>query len=297
MKTRHILPMRLKYTEKTNVAGLNQEEIYQNLFRAWTYECTTPELQIIPNKDCFLQDVRQLGQELLQQQQKESSKLAQELLAKTIQNIQFILNDLLEMRTHKIMEAARKLQQIEDKFLFDIEINYYRSLFTAFKGYSKTRRILITSKDSENTPESIPPIQPDTLQKNPPTGVIPSEKPPEINPKPTPIPIPNSSTQEQNSSPVTLQSEKPSQSPQNIPTNPEERVKTASLRPQSPIPVRKSYSGSFFLVRIVKEIPALVGEDFEIYGPFQAEDMTYLPKKNAQILIEEEAAKFVEEIK
>jgi DNA replication factor GINS len=39
------------------------------------------------------------------------------------------------------------------------------------------------------------------------------------------------------------------------------------------------------LVRFLQAIPAIVGPDMKTYGPFQKEDVAYLPAENAQVLI------------
>ncbi|MDH5440971.1 MAG: hypothetical protein OEZ48_02290 [Candidatus Bathyarchaeota archaeon] len=48
------------------------------------------------------------------------------------------------------------------------------------------------------------------------------------------------------------------------------------------------------VVRILKEIPAIIGVDMRTYGPFRPEDVASLPVENARILIEEEAAEEIE---
>ncbi len=39
------------------------------------------------------------------------------------------------------------------------------------------------------------------------------------------------------------------------------------------------------LVRFLQAIPAIVGPDMKTYGPFQKEDVAYLPAENAEVLI------------
>ena len=65
---------------------------------------------------------------------------------------------------------------------------------------------------------------------------------------------------------------------------------STNINLRSPI-AQKVFDGKYRLIRILKLIPPLVGEDFKIYGPFKEEDLTYLPSKNAAILIEEKLAK------
>lgn len=48
------------------------------------------------------------------------------------------------------------------------------------------------------------------------------------------------------------------------------------------------------LIRFIKECPPLVGVDLKDYGPFEKEDVAYLPDKNAQILIYEKIAETID---
>jgi len=47
-------------------------------------------------------------------------------------------------------------------------------------------------------------------------------------------------------------------------------------------------------VRFLKSIPAIMGADMKSYGPFVAEDVASLPPQNAQILVKQGLAVFVE---
>jgi len=48
------------------------------------------------------------------------------------------------------------------------------------------------------------------------------------------------------------------------------------------------------LVRILQEIPAIIGADMKTYGPFKPEDVAALPPENARILIKQGAAEEIE---
>jgi DNA replication initiation complex subunit (GINS family) len=50
---------------------------------------------------------------------------------------------------------------------------------------------------------------------------------------------------------------------------------------------------SFLLIRFLRQLPAIVGSDMKIYGPFQVEDIATLPRENAKALILKKAAKLV----
>jgi DNA replication initiation complex subunit (GINS family) len=51
---------------------------------------------------------------------------------------------------------------------------------------------------------------------------------------------------------------------------------------------------NYMMVRVLKDIPALVGIDLKNYGPFLKEDLIFIPEKNAQILIIEKSAEQIE---
>jgi len=55
-------------------------------------------------------------------------------------------------------------------------------------------------------------------------------------------------------------------------------IQGASLQMTNP-------SSQNVLVRILKDIPSIVGIDMKTYGPFKNEDVTTLPKENAEALV------------
>lgn len=59
-------------------------------------------------------------------------------------------------------------------------------------------------------------------------------------------------------------------------------------------PFSEGEDGKLTLIRFIKECPPLVGVDLKDYGPFEKEDVAYLPDKNAQILIYEKIAETIE---
>ena len=48
------------------------------------------------------------------------------------------------------------------------------------------------------------------------------------------------------------------------------------------------------VVRILQEIPAIIGSDMKAYGPFKAEDIATLPPENARVLIKQGVAAEIE---
>lgn len=54
--------------------------------------------------------------------------------------------------------------------------------------------------------------------------------------------------------------------------------------------IRQSKPKGFIIVRILKEIPQIIGVDMRTYGPFKPEDIAVLPEENARLLIKQEVA-------
>jgi len=48
------------------------------------------------------------------------------------------------------------------------------------------------------------------------------------------------------------------------------------------------------VVRFLADVPALVGADMKLYGPFKSEDVASLPNENAKILIKQRLAEEIE---
>ncbi|WXG40704.1 MAG: hypothetical protein WED07_07940 [Candidatus Freyarchaeum deiterrae] len=78
-----------------------------------------------------------------------------------------------------------------------------------------------------------------------------------------------------------------------------ERLKSDSsqLFGEKPLPPEvkeiEEKNESFLLIRFLRQLPAIVGSDMKVYGPFQVEDIATLPKENAKALILKKAAKLV----
>jgi len=61
-----------------------------------------------------------------------------------------------------------------------------------------------------------------------------------------------------------------------------------------PMEKRRTKPQGFMIVRILQEIPEIIGTNMKPYGPFKPEDIATLPKENAKILIKQGAAIEVE---
>ncbi|MEM2341433.1 MAG: hypothetical protein QXX94_00020 [Candidatus Bathyarchaeia archaeon] len=54
--------------------------------------------------------------------------------------------------------------------------------------------------------------------------------------------------------------------------------------------IKYSRTKGFIVVRILKEMPQIVGADMRVYGPFKPEDIATLPEENAKALIKQGVA-------
>jgi len=54
-----------------------------------------------------------------------------------------------------------------------------------------------------------------------------------------------------------------------------------------PLTVGGEAKSKNIILRFLKEVPAIVGQDMKMYGPFKAEDVASLPAANAKILIKQ----------
>jgi len=66
------------------------------------------------------------------------------------------------------------------------------------------------------------------------------------------------------------------------------------LRGQQPKIEKKRLEKDMIVVRILKNVPAIVGVDMKTYGPFKPEDIATLPQENARLLIRQGVAVEVE---
>ena len=235
-----------------------QEEIYLFLFRVWKIEATSNKIGKIKEKDIILKDIQFLINKIKESIEKsdKKEKAIKRIHEKTLENILYMIKDFFDMRSEKILKLSRSLQKIDEEFLFPVEQEYYKQLFSAFKGDSKTKKYLLASIENNNN-------------------------------------IKNNN--------ISTKSEERTQHNQDFEYEETNQDLITKLKPKIPISeteeitvnnqlLKKNQVEKFIVIRFTKNIPALVGKDLKIYGPFQKEDIARLPIQNASILIEENAA-------
>jgi len=238
-----------------------QEEIYLFLFRVWKIEATSNKIGKIKDKDIILKDIQFLINKIKQSIEKsdKKEKAIKRIHEKTLENILYMIKDFFDMRSEKILKLSRSLQKIDEKFLFPVEQEYYKQLYSAFKGDSKTKKYLLASIENNNN-----------IKNN------------NISTKIEEKTQPNQDFEYEETNNDLITKLKPK--------IPKSETKEITVNNQL---LNNNQDEKYIVIRFTKNIPALVGKDLKIYGPFQKEDIARLPIQNASILIEENAAKAI----
>ncbi|UYP45268.1 hypothetical protein NEF87_001553 [Candidatus Lokiarchaeum ossiferum] len=300
-----------------------QDKIYVNLVKYWRLSYRSQNIIQIPNNDKFIPNIRALVVSIKNQLENSSDKLIQEIFFKTLENINFMVKDLLDARLDRIILRCRRQKKIKEEFLLPEEIDFYRGLFTSFRGYKASRNMVLDdllTPQNKAFPKNF--SSSDDLSLSDSTLV-------ELNQKISSV-TQNSddnvqeevvlSNMESSSKLIAPNSslgnsgEEKMDIPEEFPydlnledelldedTPPAEildeldlvlsRKNDHSVARVSP---QEYKSIQYTTVRILSDISPIVGVDLEIYGPLNKEDVIFLPQKNADILIEENLASMLE---
>ncbi|MHA2009601.1 MAG: DNA replication complex subunit Gins51 [Promethearchaeota archaeon] len=153
-------------------------------------------------------------------------------------NINFLFEDLFNIRKVKILNSAIFLKDIDLDNVIEAEKLLYQNLVSSIKGYDKVKAILIFEEQDRMISEEI----------------------------------------EANSSSM-------------VPTKEPEIIIEDN---EAFLPERTGYQEEevvdYTLLRFKENTPPLVGIDLLNYGPFEKEDIAFIPSENAKILILEKIA-------
>ncbi len=243
-----------------------QEEIYLYLFRVWKTETTSNKIGNIKEKDNILKEIQFLISKIKESIEKSEKResVIKKIHEKTLENILFMIKDFFDIRSEKILKQCRLLQKIDEKLLFPAEQEYYKQLYSAFKGASKTKKFLLANIENNNNNNK--------NKRNNKNNNISTKK------KERTQSYQDFEYQETNQD--LINKTKPNSIPALEPNEITENIQK----------LKKNQDVDYILIRFTKNIPALVGRDLKIYGPFNIQDICSLPVQNASILIEENAA-------
>jgi DNA replication initiation complex subunit (GINS family) len=288
-----------------------QEDIYQALHRAWKMEITGADLHKIPDANCFLKNIESIYQDSKKKYDSETKPIGKAILQKILFNIQYLLNDLLDVRADKILTAVNDQKKIDESLLLDIEIEYYHSISTAIRAFKRSKNVIINADDAALKEKIDDKIKTDNknsakalqqIEKS--TNTMSLAQDSKYN-----YPLPENSIIQQesgNSQDISDQIQEVKLTAIEIPNQDSIKGSVLSIdqtNPKKPIRISKDTVNSslspspYSTVVIVKDQTAIVGEDFEIYGPFREEDILFIPHRNAEILIEGKVAKKLNDVK
>lgn len=238
---------------------MNLEEEFKKLFQQWRKEFE--KVQLTQFSENGFKKYKQL-QEELKKIPKENDEIQATIIETYQKKIAFLIEDLLKLRRIKIINSALNLKKIVTENLLDFEKIFYQNLISSTKGYEKVK---VYSDNDEIDEEAL-------------YNIIKEKK----------------STHKEKA----ILKEKPTAN--EISIEPEEKFEQESTEvdeaeeemPQSVKPLKKDLE--YKLVRFVEKCPPIVGIDLVNYGPFEIDDIAYLPLSHVDILIAEGVVEEIE---
>ncbi len=269
------------------------EQIYIKLHKFWKQTYTRMKLLTIPDHQDFIQKIRDLVISIKQQHQNAKNKPSKDVFYKTLMNINYMLNDIFKIREEIIFKSSQMLKKIDEKLLLKDEIEFYRGLHRSFRGYQNSKSIILNdisiqplkkikifNDDNKSIKKDI--NQESILANRDDIDEIYDES--------------LIDEEEQSIDNFSVQNHKPIKKVEfekSISLN----NKTSSVDEDNNNITKNGHKNSknidYVSIRINQTINPLVAEDMKIYGPFISEDISYMPRKNAEILIEEAMATLI----
>lgn len=96
-------------------------------------------------KEEFLSGIRELGKALIKQLSETKNFTIQLIIQKTIDNIRYMVADILEIRAEKITNSAKTNEFVEESLLFPFELQFYHQLQPSFRGFLKSKQQILQS--------------------------------------------------------------------------------------------------------------------------------------------------------
>ena len=263
------------------------ENNYEELYAHWSKEFSQTEISALP-QDLF-ENYKEIYNYFQNLSIEEKDPLKGDILREYRENFLFLFEDLLKMRELKILNHALALKQIVMDHLFDAEQIFYRQLVNAIKGFEKVKRIsalqgIDMSAQYESAEEAISEAlevsSEDALalesKKNKKEGVGQDFEKKVTN---------KIQTRKKEEVEEAEEVEEKEKEPEREPLKDKKKKKKKA---------KKESKLEYNLIRFLKNTPALVGVDLINYGPFHKEDIAFLPKINAEILLIEKFAEKIE---
>ncbi|TXT59507.1 MAG: hypothetical protein BAJALOKI2v1_200020 [Promethearchaeota archaeon] len=238
---------------------MNLEEEFKKLFQQWRKEFE--KVQLTQFSENGFKKYKQL-QEELKKIPKEKDEIQATIIETYQKKIAFLIEDLLKLRRIKIINSALNLKKIETENLLDFEKIFYQNLISSTKGYEKVK---VYSDNDDIDEEAL-------------YNIIKEEK---TIPKEKAI-LKEVTTPNE----ISIEPEEDSEQESTIVGQVEEEI------PQNIKPLEKELD--YRLVRFVEKCPPIVGIDLVNYGPFETDDIAYLPLSHVEILLAEGVVEEIE---
>jgi len=240
---------------------MNLKTDYFKLYQHWLSEFNDTELSKLSQEDFAL--YKKYVNTIKVAETQDNDPIKTDILESYKANFEFILEDLLKIRKIKIMNAALALQEIDLDNILVSEKLLYQNLVRSIKGYEKVKNLSLLEDDiyEEQLIESISSI-------------------PEVSEGEEKDDVEKEEVQMEYIEPQMIEKEKfdEDQTPQM----------------KDLIEVDDDINFNYIIVRIIRDIPPLVGIDLKNYGPFSENDIACMPYKNAKILINEKCAEKID---
>ncbi len=247
---------------------MNIKSAYEKLYPYWLKESEDPNL--IPLSEDVFNEFKQIIEIIKNLPVNENNKIEAELLGAYKENFDYMFKDFLKLREIKILNAALALKEINLTNVVEAEKLFFRTLVSAVKGFKKVKAISAYKEGIDTNLEF------SISEVNIPEVNIQEDTKPE----------------EDDLEDIDLEELFAQESHE--PLEIEKTGKTAEkIESITPI-VKKDVAVNYVLIRFVKETPPLVGIDLLDYGPYEKENIAYMPYKNARILMEEKFAELIE---
>jgi len=255
---------------------------YEDLYEQWLKEFDKPELTPLPGN--LLKNYKKLLSFIDDYSINDATSLEKEFYKEYKQNIHYLYKDLLTIRKKKIIDAALSLQELDVTLLFEGEKKLYQNVVASIKDYQKEKSLILHTEKpkSKTTYEGKPQREdfPKTEVKSK-GGIEPNVE------KKAKVELSTSSEIQ----PETF--EEISQDEEISALETEEIPKTEESHEKERMKIEEEEEIEYILLRFLKNTPSLVGADLRNYGPFEKEDIAYLPLKNGIILVNEELAEII----
>jgi DNA replication initiation complex subunit (GINS family) len=257
-------------------------EEYEELYQKWLQEFNKPDLTPLPGN--LLEKYKNLLSRVDNYKIQEESELGREIINEYKEKFHFLFDDLLKIRKKKIMNAALSLQEIDLDLLFESEKTLYQKLIASLKEYQREKSLTVSQQKVIEKSEDEQESQTEINKELEIEATFEEESQPEMEPE-------SQATTSMEPQPET--SESVDEDEVAISSETEEAFEIKEQLEKEVIKAETEESIDYILLRFLKNTPSLVGADLRNYGPFEKEDIAYIPHKNGMILVNDDLAEII----